>query len=66
MTEQCFRQATYRYTWPGNDESFICLEHEPNLRSLAEAMGLSLPIIKLAGDTYHHCQQQVTVTANKI
>jgi hypothetical protein len=45
--EQCPCLASYRFTWPGRPESFICGECEPKLRKVAQAMGLPLQIIDL-------------------
>ena len=39
--------AQFRYTWPGEDESFICPIHAPQLQTLARVMGLHLQIIPL-------------------
>jgi hypothetical protein len=44
---QCPLVARYRYTWPGRDESFICERHVGKLRSVADAIGLSLQVIDL-------------------
>lgn len=43
----CKNYARYRYTWPGNDESFICDSHSTHLRNVAAAMGLHLQLISL-------------------
>lgn len=45
--EQCPCVASYRYTWPGRDEAFVCGEHVQKLRSVAAAMGLPLQIVEL-------------------
>lgn len=45
--EQCPCVASYRYTWPGRRESFICGEHVGQLRAVANAMSLPLDIIEL-------------------
>ena len=47
---QCQQQALFRYTWPGRDESFICLEHAQQLRNVAKAMGLHIQLTPLSGD----------------
>ena len=58
---QCQQQALFRYTWPGRDESFICLEHAQQLRNVAEAMGFHIQLIPLSGDEQAgvSCSQQV-------
>jgi len=44
---QCPCAASFRYTWPGRDETFICGECVSKLRSVASALGLPLQIIDL-------------------
>lgn len=45
--QQCPCLASYRYTWPGRDEAFICGECVPKLRGLASTMGLHLQVVPL-------------------
>lgn len=45
---QCPNEADFRYTWPGRDESWICVEHAPKLAGIASAMGLHLQLLPLA------------------
>lgn len=47
MSKQCENEAALRYTWPGREESFICIEHAPRLMAIADAMGLPLQVIPL-------------------
>lgn len=62
MTEQkCGNKASHRFTWPGEDESFICGEHVPKLRAVADALGMHLQTIPLPDDTEETCQQAVPV-----
>ncbi|MEE9610373.1 MAG: hypothetical protein V3W19_03935 [Desulfatiglandales bacterium] len=60
---QCQNKATFRYTWPGKDESFICDEHEEQLRRIADAMGFHCQTIPIVGYEFvkEQCQQQVKV-----
>lgn len=44
---RCENLGLYRFTWPGQDESFICESHVGKLRAVAAAMGLPLQIIPL-------------------
>ncbi|RJX17560.1 MAG: hypothetical protein C4575_13025 [Desulforudis sp.] len=62
MNEQCQEQALFRYTWPGQDEKFICLTHAVSLRNIANAMGLFLQLIPLsdAEQQIAHCSQIVS------
>jgi hypothetical protein len=43
----CGKPAAYRFTWPGQDEAFICEEHMPKLKMVAGAMGFQLQIVPL-------------------
>lgn len=45
----CGAVAAYRFTWPGEDEAGICVEHAPHMRGVAEALGLRLQLIPLPG-----------------
>jgi hypothetical protein len=40
----CTERAVYRYTWPGQGESFVCEEHSAKLREVASAIGLALEL----------------------
>ena len=43
----CEDVATYRFTWPGQDEKGICAMHAPKLRGIAMAIGLHVQMIPL-------------------
>lgn len=59
MPEQtCDQTATYRYTWPGRDEAFICEEHSKKFASVANAMGLYLQLVPI--ETTATCEQKVS------
>lgn len=45
--EQCPCVASYRYTWPGRAEAFICGECVPKLRAVAAALGCYVQIAEL-------------------
>lgn len=49
---KCEGPALFRYTWPGKDESFVCLEHAPQLRGLANTMGFHLQLVPLTVDDH--------------
>ena len=53
----CDSKATYRFTWPGQDESFICEHHATWLKRVAKAMGLHLQVAQLGDDVDEICQQ---------
>jgi len=44
--KQCENPCFFRYTWPGKDESYICLEHAHQLHNVARAIGLHLQMIQ--------------------
>ena len=44
----CDQLAKYRYTWPGQDESFICEKHAPKLKGISQVMGFYLQLIPLS------------------
>lgn len=54
----CKYQATHRFTWPGNDESFICRAHADWVRQVATAMGMHLQLIPLDDDADEMCRQK--------
>lgn len=47
---KCQQKAIFRYTWPGRNESFICLEHAKRLLDIAHAMSFYVQVIPLLGD----------------
>ena len=49
MDKKCGQQALFRYTWPGRDTSYICLDHALDLKVIANALGLYLQLIPLSG-----------------
>ena len=58
--KRCGTYAAFRYTWPGRDESFICIEHAPQLAEIARAMGLHLqmiPVTPCEEKDHPTCQQ---------
>lgn len=44
---KCEKIAAYRYTWPMNEEKYICEDHVLKLHATAKAMGLYLQIIPM-------------------
>jgi hypothetical protein len=47
----CLEAPAYRYTWPGQDEAFICATHAPKLRAVAKAIGYYVQMIPLEEKT---------------
>ena len=59
----CGQPAAYRFTWPGRTESFICEAHSIQLRGVAQAMGLSLQLLRVpvtGTSDDETCKQKVT------
>jgi len=48
--EKCQFPAIFRYTWPGQDEKRVCLEHAEILLHIAEIMEFHLQFIQLTPD----------------
>jgi hypothetical protein len=57
----CDKPATYAYTWPGRDQSYICLRHAVYLRNVANAIGLRLQLTPVADDSTETCRQSVPI-----
>ncbi len=58
---QCPNKAAYRYTWAGQDESFVCEEHEMQIKGIADALGYHCQTIPIIGYELleEQCRQQV-------
>lgn len=62
MSEKpCGETPLFRYTWPGKDEAFICLNHAIGLKNVANALGLYLQLIPVTIEESetHKCSQMV-------
>lgn len=60
----CDKFAAFRYTWPGRDESHICVNHAIRLARVADAIGLYvqfIPMIPVAEIDHPKCKQKVTL-----
>jgi hypothetical protein len=53
----CQNIALFRYTWAGRDESFICLEHAGQLKTVANAIGYYLQLIPIEANPEIICRQ---------
>ena len=58
--KRCDKPAVRRFTWPGQDESFICQDHLPKLLGIVAAMGMHLQLVPLPDDTTETCKQRVS------
>lgn len=47
MSNTCKNPPVFRYTWPGQDESFACAIHSMTLNTVARAMGAHVQFIRL-------------------
>jgi hypothetical protein len=43
----CTKRALFRYTWPGEHESYVCMPHAKMIDNIADAMGLHVQLIPL-------------------
>ena len=59
IEDQCPGIAEFRYTWPGQDESFVCIPHSIKLKNVATAIGLHIQLIQLPLDAHKRCRQKV-------
>ena len=62
--KKCNKIADYRFTWPGQDESFICSGHVGKLRAISESMGFYLKLVRIVPSLYNllngeRCQQKI-------
>jgi len=48
--KRCDAPSLFRYTWPGRDEMFACVEHAGGIRRVAEALDFHLQLILLTPD----------------
>ena len=61
---RCQNIAVVRYTWPGHDENYACIDHAAKLRDVSEALGFHLQFIPIGVPTRGEvqlvqCQQEV-------
>lgn len=65
MSDTCPNFAALRYTWPGRDESWICIQHAPQLAAVANAMMMHLQMIPLSAEEQaaHRCTQHIGARA---
>lgn len=64
---RCEMPPMFRFTWPGRDEAYICLEHAEKLKSIANALGFHLQLIPVSGwqeQAEHQCNQFVKTKEN--
>jgi len=55
----CENRASFRFTWPGRDESFICSGHSVKLQIVADAIDFHLQLIPVEkGEQL--CRQKVS------
>jgi hypothetical protein len=50
--------ATHKFSWPGNDVSYICSGHLPTLKNIARALGLFVAIEPLDETDFQLCRQE--------
>ena len=60
IQHQCQNLASFRYTWPGRSENYICKEHVEYLKSITNALGFYLQIIPC--ETQNLCEQKISTS----
>ncbi len=45
--ERCQNIAVVRYTWPGENERYACIDHAAQVKGVADAMGFPLQFIPI-------------------
>ena len=53
----CPNEAAFRYTWAGQDENFVCLEHAGWLKTVANAIAYHLQLIPIQPKQEISCRQ---------
>jgi hypothetical protein len=48
--DYCDGVPVVRYTWPGQDEQFACLEHAQTMKNIATGMGLHVQLLPIPGE----------------
>ncbi len=61
MKQQCQNPGSFKFTWPGKDEDYICSSHLPNLLIIANAMGLYIQIRPNLEEEQRQCGQILIV-----
>jgi hypothetical protein len=66
MSKQCKNPGTFKYTWPGRDESYICATCVEKLKAIAAAFGMYLQIRAVPEEEQSQCWQFVESEAKEI
>lgn len=53
--KKCGAPVFFRYTWPGQDETFSCPLHTNGIVKVAEAIGMHLQVILLTPEQVTSC-----------
>lgn len=63
MSEQrCGAPSLFRYTWPGKDEVFVCVEHAAALERVVKALDFHLQLVMLLPDQLDNAPPCTQVT----
>jgi len=60
MKNQCPNPGSYKYTWPGRNESYICELHVSQLRNIASAIGLYIQVRPVPEQEQWQCDQIIS------
>ena len=61
---KCPNRASHRFTWPGREESFVCMGHSDKVRNIADAMGFLCQLHPIHESDFDGkmCQQELSIT----
>ena len=43
--QKCDKDGVFFYTWPGQDQALVCLEHAEGIKAVANAIGSQIEMI---------------------
>ena len=60
---RCPNVASHRFTWPGREESFVCLGHYEKVRNISSAMGFPCQLIPIHESEHDGelCRQELSI-----
>ena len=58
--KKCGYPVMFRYTWPGNDETFCCMVHATQIQKVAAAIDMHLQMIGLSDE------ERIKLTIDKV
>lgn len=61
---KCPNRAEYRFTWPGREESFVCMGHAEKVKNISNAMGFFCQLHPIHESDFdgETCRQEISIT----